>query len=97
MMLQISICLSDLPKNKMRMSEDGKKAYIDLVVGNRRDPDKWGNDLFVALSKTKEEREAKAATVYVGKGKELFKTAQQTMPHTAHEGLNNNAIDDLPF
>ena len=36
-MIKISICLSDLPKEKITTAGNGKK-YVDLVVSERREP-----------------------------------------------------------
>ena len=83
----MSICLSDLPKDKMTKAGNGK-IYINLTTWDNDEPDKYDNDFSVQVSKSKEEREAKAATVYVGNGR-IWPTGGQ--PITDEEG------DDLPF
>ena len=64
----ISLCLSDLPKEKITAAANGKK-YISIVVDSRKEPDKFGNDLTVAINQSKEERAAKQPKKYVGSGK----------------------------
>ena len=66
--LNLSICLSKLPKERIRAGSDGLK-YINLKVVERKSPDKLGNTHFVAVSESKEEREANTPTIYVGSGK----------------------------
>jgi hypothetical protein len=67
-MLILDICLSDLPAAAITTAKNGKK-YIKLVCSERKEPGKFGETHYIALSQTKEEREAKKATVYVGGAK----------------------------
>lgn len=67
-MNRISICLTDLAKDKIKKANNGK-LYINLVVAERKEPDQFGNDLVVYSDQTKEEREAKAEKNYVGSGR----------------------------
>jgi len=96
-MYQISVCLSDLPKDKMKKPANGK-VYINLIVADRREPDQYGNDLTVFVSQSKEEREAKADKIYCGQGKKL---QQQTAPSAeqieAAPGVSEEETNDLPF
>lgn len=41
-MIKISICLSDLPKEKITTAGNGKK-YVDLIVSEHREPSKYGD------------------------------------------------------
>lgn len=107
MMQVISVCVSDIPKEKIRWygKEKPLKGYIDLVVGERKEPDKNGRNLFVAISQTKEEREAKAQTIYVGNGKTVGQRQDATQktesapaaqaPTMAHGEYSD--LQDLPF
>lgn len=94
----ISLCLSDLPKGKITEGSNGKK-YISLVVDNRREKDKFGNDVTVYVNQTKEEREAKTDKVYVGNGKTYtFENKQQTSaPVKATSRYDDDSEDSLPF
>ncbi len=67
-MILLNVCLSDIPKGKIRTAKNGKK-YIDLVLFERKETSQYGETHTLAVSKTKEEREANADTVYIGSGK----------------------------
>ena len=98
-MINISINLSKLPKEKMTTSKTGDK-WINLSVNDLKELDKFGNSHSVTVQQTKEEREAKTPKVYVGNGKE-FKF-DQPKRDIHQQGVNNynhtpNQVDDLPF
>ena len=99
---EISICLSDIPRDKMSKAKNGK-IYCDIIVGMRKEPDQWGRDLKVYMKPTKEDREQKSAKVYVGGGKTFIFAQGQTNSPTDQE-INNiipasttDEKDDLPF
>lgn len=69
-MIVTSICLSDLPKDKITTSEKNGKKYISIVIDERKETDNYGNTHTAYVNQTKEEREAKTPKVYVGNGKE---------------------------
>ena len=69
-MITVSICLTDIPKEKITTSEKNGKKYLNIVVDHRKEVSTYGETHTVYLSQTKEEREAKAAKVYLGGGKE---------------------------
>ena len=86
----LSICLSELPKEAIRLGKDGRK-YIGLCVVPLKQKDNYDNDLTVFVNQTKEQREAKEAKKYVGKGRTYsFHENVQDMPHASD-------VDDLPF
>lgn len=68
-MIKISICLTDLPKEKITTAGNGKK-YVDLVVSERREPSKYGDTHTIYIPQSKEEQQSNAQRVYVGKGTE---------------------------
>jgi hypothetical protein len=61
----ISICLTDLPKDKITTGKNGKK-YISIVVDSRKEPDQFGNDLTVYVNQSKEERTAVSSNWALG-------------------------------
>jgi len=65
-MITISLNLSKIPKEKITTGKDGCK-YVNITLNERKAPDKFGNTHFVAMYKTKEERNEQ--TVYIGSGK----------------------------
>ena len=98
-MITLSICLSDLPKEKIQTASNGKK-YINLVVDKRKEAGKYGETHTLYVSQTKEEREAKDDKKYVGSGKEYayngqHDNASKASGHQAKEQEQSN--DGLPF
>jgi len=98
-MITIALCLSDIPKDRIKAGANGKK-YINLILSERKSVSERGETHTLSISKSKEEREAKAATIYVGGGTEykpaptLAPTPEQieAMPPYIPEEDN-----DLPF
>jgi len=97
MMLKISVCLTDIPKERIKRSKDGKKAYAEFLIGSLKEKDKYGNEFFVALSNSKEEREAKVETIFVGNGKEIGKKTTQPSATAAAAQATEVVEGDLPW
>lgn len=103
-MITIDICLTDLPKEKIRQANNGKK-YIQLVLSERQNVGQYGETHTLAVGKTREEREAKAPTIYVGSGKEYRPAIQATPPpsqyappmQSASAAAEDADVDNLPF
>lgn len=68
-MIVTSICLSDIPEDKITTSSNGKK-YVNIVVDQRKGKDQYDNTHTVYMSQSKDERQAKVPKKYVGNGKE---------------------------
>ena len=68
-MIVTSICLSDIPEDKITTSGNGKK-YVNIVVDQRKEKDQYDNTHTAYMSQTKDERQAKVPKKYVGNGKE---------------------------
>ena len=84
-MIALSICLSDLPKDKIKQAANGKK-YINLILSERKEVGNYGETHTLAVSKTKEEREKGEPTVYVGSGQEWKR----------NDGISLEKIDEMP-
>ena len=89
----MSICLSDIPKNRILKHANGK-LYLALQTYDNDAPDKYDNDFSVSISLTKEEIEAKkngttVNRVFLGNGRIWEDKGMQAA--TAEE------TDDLPF
>ena len=99
-MITLSICLTDLPKEKIQTASNGKK-YINLVVDKRKDTGKYGETHTLYVSQSKEEREAKYDKNYVGSGKEYVYNGQQNNDSKVQPEQQTQVqqpIDDgLPF
>lgn len=66
-----SICLSDIPKERIFVHTNGKK-YIDIVIDDKYGgADQWGNTHEIYMGQSKEERMAKERKTYIGRGKEF--------------------------
>lgn len=70
-MIKISICLTDIPEEKIFVSDKNQKKYVDIIVNKRKEVDKFGNTHTVYLSQTKDEREAGKDKIYIGNAKEI--------------------------
>ena len=94
----VGICLSDIPKEKIKVAENGKK-YLNIVVSQMREPDKYEQTHTVFVSQSKDEREAREDKVYIGKGKMMEFTPQATNPADIENmpASSSEDIDDLPF
>jgi hypothetical protein len=105
-----SICLTDIPQDKITTAKNGKK-YLNLSVFIKDEKDQYGNDVAITVNQSKEEREAKAKLTYLGNGKKVFE--KQGEPQykseprkTAADYINNKVKEepkvedfssDLPF
>lgn len=91
MQLEISLCLSDLPKTHLQKAKN-EKIYIDIVASMRKEADQWGRDVKVAVKQTAKDREEKAPKIYVGGGR-LITFAQMAAETPTDKDLEEN----LPF
>lgn len=95
--ISISICLSDIPKDRIKAADNGKK-YINLAVTRMKEPDKYEQTHTVFVSQSKEEREAREDKIYVGKGKEInFTPSGATVQSVESMPAMSPEEDDLPF
>ena len=76
---ELSICLSDIPRERMSKGKNGK-IYVNLTASKRREPDEWKRDIKVYVTPTKEDKEKHLAKVYVGAGRITIFDAPQSVP-----------------
>ena len=102
-MLILDICLSDLPSEAITTAKNGKK-YIKLVCAERKTEGKFGETHYIALSQSKEEREAKKPATYVGGAKNVsyknVTSAKNSIADVVKDEYANskfNENSDLPF
>jgi hypothetical protein len=88
-----SICLSDIPKDKIVESTKNGKKYLNVVIWLNDEEDKYKNIGSIQVSQTKDEREAKATKQYIGN----FKKPEQKQEAPQENVSDNIPIDDLPF
>lgn len=96
-MIRINIDLTKIKESKKYRTAKNNRNYIDLIVAERKSPDSDGNTHFVAVSQSKEEREAKAETIYVGSGKEFGAAPKQQQAAPAVQQNSPEDSTDLPF
>ncbi len=71
-----SICLSDIPKEFIRIGKDGKK-YLPVYIGQRRQPSQYGHTHFVKVYVPKDRRE-EGVEYFIGEAKPSDYQTQQT-------------------
>ena len=100
----MSICLTDIPKEKILIHENGKK-YLMIETWDNDEPDKYDNDFSVSISLSKAEVERskageKVLRTYIGNGKiwEQKPAFREPTPEELEKMNNQNEEhDDLPF
>lgn len=89
----MSICLSDIPKDKIIKHTNGK-LYLPIETWDYDAPDQFDNDFSVSVSHNKEEIERinageKINRVFIGNGR-IWEQKTNTKPATEED------LDDLP-
>lgn len=97
-LINCSICLSDIPKDKIKLFDKNGKKYLSIVVADLRSVDAYENTHSVYISQTKEEREAKANRIYIGHGKlVIFDRQPQPSADVVADLPPAVDVDDLPL
>jgi hypothetical protein len=91
-----SICLSDIPKEKITEAKNGKK-YLNLTLWVNDTADQYGNIGSIQVSQTKEQRDAQEKKQYIGNFKAPQTVAQGTIYASATTASSADTNDDLPF
>lgn len=89
-----SICLSDIPKEKITISEKNGKKYLNFNLWVNDEKDQYGNIGSINVSQSKEERESGAKKVYFGNIKPVERN-NNAAPQQAATGTED--LNDLPF
>ena len=92
-----SICLSDIPKEKITTSEKNGKKYLNFNLWVNDEKDQYGNIGSINVSQTKEERESGAKKVYFGNIKPVERGITIQQPGTTSELTNEELDSQLPF
>lgn len=107
-LIACSIDLSKIDKSKIKtVDKDGKPfkngaKYYDILISERDEPDQYQFTHSVQQGQTKEERDAKVKTVYLGNGKVIWSSEpkpaqQQYMSDPPAQEPQSFGNDDLPF
>lgn len=95
-LVNVSVCLSDIPKDRIKVGKNGKK-YLSITVSKLREPDNYENTHSVYVSQTKDEREQNVPRTYIGKGKEIVFHDAVPTPEEVNNLPAATELDDLPF
>lgn len=87
MQVEISLCLSDIPKERMSKAKNGK-IYVDVVAAMRKEPDQWNRDVKVYARPTEADRKNQTPKIYVGGGR-LITFAKSSGEAPSDEDINN--------
>ena len=97
-----SICLSDIPRSQMKkvMCKDGKeKIYLNIWVGERKEPVTFGNNTFthyISCSPKKEERKD-GENYFIGDLQTYNPQPSAPTPEQIQAAPSVSEDDDLPF
>ena len=92
--INASIDLSKVDKSKI-YEKDGKK-YLSLSI-SLNDETRYGNNVSIAISQSKEEREAKALKTYLGNGKVVWNNGEIKNAEKEETAPSDEPETDLPF
>lgn len=100
--IKASINLNEIPKHKII---DGKKGkYLPITITINDEVDQFGNQGPVMVEQSKEERDAKAAKIYLGNVKVVWTNGDNVAvaPRTDGQSAPAQKVpamveDDLPF
>jgi hypothetical protein len=99
--IKASINLNEIPKNKII---DGKKGkYLPITITINDETDQFGNQGPIMVEQSKEERDSKAAKVYLGNVKVVWTNGQNVAAAPRTDGQAAPVqrapapLDDLPF
>ena len=99
-MRTLSIDLSKIPTEKISkilMKDGTHHLFVDIVVADRTEPDKYGNDVTAWVSQTKEERDAKQPKQYIANGKVNWTDGTIKVAEKDEPKVEVSKTDDLPF
>lgn len=97
----MSICLTEIPKEKILIHENGKK-YLMLETWDNDEPDKYDNDFSVSVALSKDEIERSKAgekilRTYLGNGR-IWEPVNKMREATAEDVAQmEEDPDGLPF
>ena len=101
--IRTSINLNNIPKDKIINGKKGK--YLPITITVNDELDQFGNQGPVVVDQSKEERDAKAAKVYLGNCKVVWTNGENVDPAPREAGSSpapkasviEDTSVDLPF
>lgn len=89
--LSLSIDLTKIDKSKLK---DGKYLNTQIFIN---DETKYGNNVSMAYSQTKEERDNKTPKQYIANGKVVYVNNGITVAEKEETPQETKQVSDLPF
>jgi len=93
--VNFSLDLSKLPKEKMIKGKKG--TYINLSLSVSNETTKFGKNASISVAQSKEEREAEQEKLYVGSGKVVWTDGTCVKATAGDAVVEEVASSDLPF
>ncbi len=91
-----SICLTDIPRESIKVVEKNGKKYLNLAVIEMSEPSKFGDTHFISCAPKKEERK-EGVNYIIGN----FRKYVERTEHISQSDIDNSASlddnDELPF
>jgi len=94
-LITASIRVDQLPKEKFVKGKNDA-VYYNLTI-SLNDETRFGNNVAITDSQTKEERDAKKAKTYLGNGKVVWTDGKITLAEKEDVSKSESPNDDLPF
>ena len=103
-LLNLSIDVANLPKEKFVKGKNGK-VYYNFTVSVNDETNQYGQNVSAFDSLTKEEREAGKQKTYIGNGRVLWtdgnivvaEKKEQDAPAQVEESTDTQGSEDFPF
>jgi len=95
-LLNVSLRVDALPKEKFVSGKDGK-VYYNFTISINDESNQWGQNVSLTDSQTKEEREAKKPKTYLGNGNVIWTNGTISVADKKAEATASVVDDNLPF
>ena len=92
----LDLCLSDIPKERIKTAANGKK-YLKCIVKPRKEMDRDGYDHYVAVFIPSAERQDGQGPAFIGRAQEKHYEDDHHTGGTPFQSKNENEDGDLPF
>lgn len=97
MLINFSICLTDIPKERIKVANNGKKYLKVSIQDLRVKPDQYGNTHSMYCAQDEEERKRGDKRFYIGNGRELVFVDRRMTAEDVEAMPTMKPDDDLPF
>jgi len=96
-LIKLSIEVTAIPKDKIKAHTNGK-SYVSIDCWVNDEPDRFGKDVSLNISPSKEERDAKAPKIYCGGGETKWGFEKSEQPKKIDRwDVSKDDSSDIPF